>query len=283
MLIAVGIVALAWRIVRMTASVAVTPEQVVVRSRLFHSERSPIADVLVGTVTPDRRSSPRYSVPVTGKNTQREIRTISPCFHSPNSPNRRHSIVAAFSIGLLGLTAVGCSSKEPTKSALDIQALANQTTAFQRDILKDGTVTYSEYEKAILAQRDCVQAAGAKAGNLTKTGNNELTFSYEVIASSKDEVDRINQASEKCLTEYFSEVAKVWAYQQLLSPQDRDKERPEVIQCLRSDGIALDNNANFEEIVSTVHKPENTEKSQRCIQKHAGYFSVAPKQGGQDH
>lgn len=202
----------------------------------------------------------------------------------PRTPFTAAKMTAAFfGVSMLLFASTGCSSDMEAASPLDIQALAEQTTPFQQEILKDNAVSYPEYEKALLAQRSCVETAGATVGDLVDTGNNEKTFSYEVVANTKEDADRINLAADKCLEEYLVEVGKVWAYQQLLSPEEHDKQRPDVIQCLKDDGIPVEDNASYDQILEAVSTPENVDKAERCIQKYPGYFYVAPTESEHAH
>lgn len=89
------------------------------------------------------------------------------------------------------------------------------TSSFQAEILKDGKATASEYESAILAQRECVQSAGGTVSEIAHTGNSELAFTYTIEAATDAERSAAERRTEACIPQYISEVGKAWAYEQL--------------------------------------------------------------------
>lgn len=179
-------------------------------------------------------------------------------------------------VGLFVLA--GCSAPaEPEITELDVDAIAAETSDFQRGILEDGVVLPEEYERAVLAQRECVTAAGASAGEIESRGNNELSFDWEIEAPSQEELDSITSEADSCVEEYVDAVGSVWAYQQLLTPEERSERRPEVVACLQTAGIELADDADFEEIVESISADESTiETAQDCMTEYIDYFSVAP-------
>jgi hypothetical protein len=70
LLIAAGIVVLTWLIVRMTVSIAVTEESIVVRCEPFYSTEIPISDVLAVTTALVTSFSEGYGIRAMGKNTR---------------------------------------------------------------------------------------------------------------------------------------------------------------------------------------------------------------------
>ncbi|KHK99422.1 hypothetical protein LK09_01805 [Microbacterium mangrovi] len=111
-----------------------------------------------------------------------------------------------------------CRAVAQESMPLDVAALASHTSPFQAKILKDGKVTASEYESAILGQRACVQASGGTVSEISRTGNNELAFRYTIDASTDAELAGAERRSEACIPKYISEVGKAWAYEQRRSP-----------------------------------------------------------------
>ncbi|MDQ0029686.1 hypothetical protein [Arthrobacter bambusae] len=70
LVLAAGIVALTWAIVRATVSVAITGEKIVLRCAPFYSTEVPISDVLAVTTAEDTTLSDGYGFQVMGKNTR---------------------------------------------------------------------------------------------------------------------------------------------------------------------------------------------------------------------
>ncbi|MCX2748992.1 hypothetical protein OOZ51_14380 [Arthrobacter sp. MI7-26] len=70
LLIAAGIAALAWLILRMTVSVAVTEENIVLRCKPFYSTAIPLSDLSVVTRAPDTSLSEGYGLRILSKNTR---------------------------------------------------------------------------------------------------------------------------------------------------------------------------------------------------------------------
>ncbi|MFF2276805.1 hypothetical protein [Agromyces sp. NPDC058126] len=177
--------------------------------------------------------------------------------------------LAAATIALLS----ACSSQsEP--AALNLEGLLDQTSEFQREIIEDGEVSSTEYERAVMAQRDCVIAAGAKPSEVRTVGNNELTFDYDVTAATEDDVEQINAKAEACLPEFLSEVGQLWAYQELLSPEEREDQRGDVIDCLTTAGVELPEDATSTEIFDTLSQLEDLEEAMVCVDEYPGFFSV---------
>ena len=174
----------------------------------------------------------------------------------------------------------GCTSSSAPSQSINVAELAAHTTKFQRDILADGVVTRAEYERAVLAQRQCVQDAGATPSEVRKTANNELAFDYDVTAETQADVNAINKKAELCLGQYLDKVGEVWAYEQLLSPQELAKQLPEVRSCVVDVGISLAANASATDIYTAIQSTESQQKAQPCVAKFPGFFSVAPPADG---
>jgi len=191
----------------------------------------------------------------------------------PQVPPRFTLAVAAL---VIVVALAGCATSNEQPAELDIAALIAKTSPFQRDILKKGTVARADYEKAVLAQRECVIATGAEASELYETGNNELTFDFGTTTDTDEQNDAIMLKAGACLTEYRSEVGKVWAFQQLLSPQQRKNLRPEVIACLVSEGVTIKESATITEVYRAVNEEKNIQASRPCVSRFAAFFAVAP-------
>ncbi|MFF2298636.1 hypothetical protein [Arthrobacter sp. NPDC058127] len=70
LLITAGIVTLSWTMVRMTVSIAIADEKIVLSCKPFYSIEVSISDVLAVTTAPDTSLSDGYGLRVMGKNTR---------------------------------------------------------------------------------------------------------------------------------------------------------------------------------------------------------------------
>lgn len=191
---------------------------------------------------------------------------------------------SALILVLMGALLVGCAPQEEEIPPLDMEAILASTTDFQADLLEDGEVTASEYEKALLAQRACVEEAGATPGELYDTGNQERTFDYEVTAADEARLAVVQEAAELCLGEYFVDVGRVWAHQQLLTASERQELQPKVVQCLTNAGVRVPSDADLDKIAVILRSDDsNAELARPCIDEYPGFFFIAPSDGeGQD-
>lgn len=95
-----------------------------------------------------------------------------------------------------------------------LDALLQDASDYEREILVDGVVTFAEYEQALLDWRGCVAAAGAEPGEIYPIGENELTFDYEFTAANDAARVELEDSAETCLPDYFNNVAAWWVEQQ---------------------------------------------------------------------
>lgn len=194
----------------------------------------------------------------------------------------KHWRVAALCVVLAAAVLVsGCAPTAPKAAALDVRALAAQTSAFQAAILKDGKVSAAEYESAALAHRACVEDAGGVVGELTAVGDNELGFTFTIEAATEEAARAMEREAEGCLGEYFDIVGRVWAYQQLISPEQRDALRPEVATCLRSVGIDLPDSFTSTQLTDHLSAHEGAVGDIKpCMEKYPEFFAVNPAEAG---
>lgn len=174
----------------------------------------------------------------------------------------------------LALSACAADPNGSTRK-LDVSALAEETSAFQAAILADGVVDPSEYERAILAHRQCVQEAGAKVGDLYLIRGNQTTFDWEVEAPTQSEVDAINSNADACLGEYRDTVALVWAEQAVLTPREKERIQPKVVESLQQANVRIDKDATFDEVIAAIRALEDHSVISQCVEKFPEYFSVS--------
>lgn len=185
-------------------------------------------------------------------------------------------VASAIVLGLLS----GCTSNIAPE--LDVDALASETSDFQSEILEDQVVTAAEYEKALLAHRQCVSDAGAKVSEIYETVNHQLTFDWEVEAATDEELERILAEADLCLPEYFDDVGLVWSEQNVLSPEEKQAIQPKVIECLQQAGLTVPDTATFLEIVEAVSEAQEDDPDslvRECVTRYPEYFMVSSLEG----
>lgn len=94
-----------------------------------------------------------------------------------------------------------------------LDVLLQDASEYERAILSDGVVSSAEYGQALLDWRDCVTTAGAQPSEIYATGDNQLTFDYEITAPTDEARVGLEVAAETCLPAYFDSVAAWWVEQ----------------------------------------------------------------------
>lgn len=119
-------------------------------------------------------------------------------------------------LGAATMTAVavtGWAAASSGGDGRDLRALQRSTTPYQLAILADGVVTDAEYERAFTARRDCVVEAGATPSETYDVGNRELTFDYDITASTTGERARREALADACIPRFYAEVGALWIQQ----------------------------------------------------------------------
>lgn len=159
---------------------------------------------------------------------------------------------------------------------LKIEAILEATTPFQYEIIEDGVVTAAEFERALLARRECTAEVGATPGEIYSGRNGELTFDYDIVADSDDELLAIQADADACLRDYFVDVGSVWAYQRILSPEERERLRPKALACLDSAGLTeLAEDASVAEMAEAIQRDGEISRAEReCLVEFNSLFAT---------
>jgi hypothetical protein len=182
-------------------------------------------------------------------------------------------------VGAIAATALLASCTQVDEATqIDFDALLQGTSAYQREILQDRVVDADEYEKAVLATWDCLQAEGFEPDEPRWT-HGQLIFDTALEAPDEAALEEMNErldlAYTTCEAEYVDSVAQAWAFQLVLSPDEREKVRPNVIECLGRAGISVPSDASDEELFEKL-VPDNTDQWSDCAEEYPGYFSYIP-------
>ncbi|SDS88171.1 hypothetical protein SAMN04489743_1106 [Pseudarthrobacter equi] len=181
------------------------------------------------------------------------------------------------------ITVAACSQQASSTPAFDVQKAAANTSAFQKELLADGALTREEYERAVLAERDCIQRAGAKPGPLVTNGDNSLSFEVEITAPDEIQGQAISKKAEACYGEYASEVYPVWAFQNLPTEDDKRELKPDLLQCLEDAGVAVNNSETVDDVIDAVSTYSQSEASRQnaefdeCMKRYKRFFDVSPR------
>ncbi|MGE5595853.1 MAG: hypothetical protein ACM3S1_07445 [Hyphomicrobiales bacterium] len=134
-------------------------------------------------------------------------------------------------------------------------AKAQGVSAFQLGLIEDGTLTFAEYEQAILAMVQCSVDAGAgvaymKAGHpilneirMTKQGLYDYAFR---IPAEADE-SAITSAINGCKHEYSEMVEGFWSEHVRPSVEELNAAREALIDCMQDAGMDVPDGVSGEE------------------------------------
>jgi hypothetical protein len=189
---------------------------------------------------------------------------------------------------LLSLVAgCGATDHRPLPRAhLDVQQVAQDSTRFQREILADGNVTFAEYERSTLATIRCLEAAGfVVEGPFPRNGTDTryLDFSYEARARAGETAEsvarRLQADGNGCEQQFRSAVARVWEYQHLLTPAQREGQRTLLIACLRAGGLTIADDASEAEVVRVSFTRDNPAAA-GCRKQFPDYYVTEANEQG---
>jgi hypothetical protein len=199
-----------------------------------------------------------------------------------------HARIAGLAaVPMLAAILVGCAAQgaDGAHDKLNLDALLEETTDFQREIVEDGVVTAAEFERALLARRECVADAGATPGDIYAGSNGELTFDYDITAESEEEARIVQRDADACLQDYFADVGTVWAYQRLLSPAEREAMRPRAVACLDAAGLTeLPEEATLAEMAAAIQADGEISQAERdCLVEYGSLFATYVDESDRAH
>lgn len=153
--------------------------------------------------------------------------------------------------------------------------------AFQRAILEDDEVTWSEYESAVIAERDCLQASGYSPGPLEREGS-QLGFVTEVdytdVADPEAADREFMQTADACREEYTSLVGIAWGEGLVVAdPRERESLLQGMVSCLRESGVIVPHGAVLQDVVDLVSDPqvELSDAQRGCLEQYDRIFYVS--------
>ena len=148
-------------------------------------------------------------------------------------------------------------------------------------MLADGVVTFAEYERATVAEIDCITEAlpsvkvdGPRA---TQSDHPTLEYTLEVVGDvPATEEANFEEAQAECHTRYLSDVGAVWATQDIPSEEERKSLLGDLRDCLVGAGVDLPENAELDDVADALDTSGSGSGGVvACIEKY-GSVLVAP-------
>lgn len=198
---------------------------------------------------------------------------------SHNNHGRVHRLQSGSLAAFIVITAAGCaeSTSPPIFSPDEIA----QASSYQQEIIADGQVTWAEYESSVIAQRDCVAAAGYTPGPIERVGS-RLDFitdvDYTAEADPEAAFERFEDSFVACEREYVDMVGTIWAESLVIDdPQARDGLVASLVTCLADNGVPLDAGADFDDAIDALadEQLEMNPGISSCLDSHDRLFYVS--------
>lgn len=154
---------------------------------------------------------------------------------------------------LFALLHPGCDREAEDQVPDSIAALSpgvasgwSSATEFQRAVLRDGHLTFAEYERSVLATMECLRAEGVTIRTEPAPCPEpwRLTFSF----SAGPNLDRVNAIYDRCYDDHQSYVDYVWAVMNEPTEEELIDAREQVVECAGSEAsVPLLNSPAFVE------------------------------------
>ena len=117
------------------------------------------------------------------------------------------------------------------------------TNGLQVEILADGVITASEYERAVLATQECVEQVGWKTDDL-ELGIDGFTLSFAVVWTTDKDALReaqlsfeADEAFTRCAGDYLDQVEVAYIESQAPTGSERVEKERGLVSCLVAAGI----------------------------------------------
>lgn len=190
--------------------------------------------------------------------------------------------LVAFAAALAVSACGGGGRPHDQKEASSLAAERAKTTSeFQKPMLADGVVTYAEYERAALAEIDCIKKAlpGVRVDgpHATQGDHPILEYTLEVVGDVPvDEETRFEESQAKCHRTYLSDVGSVWAIEDVPSEEERKALLVDLGACLSRAGLDLPEKTELDDISDALDDAgEMSDEAGACMEQH-GSVLVAP-------
>lgn len=170
---------------------------------------------------------------------------------------------------LLLLCLPGCGGEAEDRAPQSIGSLSPAiaeawagTTEFQRAMLRDGDLTYAEYERAVLGTMECLQSEGVTIRGELKRGPEPWRLAFGFSAGPDlNSVATINTIYDRCFDEYQSYIDYIWSVMNEPTGEELQKAYSLLRECVDADTpVPALNTPAFAQWIRSVEKtPEFTE------------------------
>lgn len=130
-----------------------------------------------------------------------------------------------------------------------IKDIFARSSPFQQDMLRDGTVTPSEYERSVLATVECLTDEGVQHSTPLLAGTppkQKWRYTYNFDLADKERVDAIYR---RCFGTYEETVAAVWSIQNGPTEEELKRQKKDVVTCLADRGQIF---VDYEDVVAQL-------------------------------
>lgn len=171
------------------------------------------------------------------------------------------------------LLIAGCSgAADQEGSSWDpmIAGMVATAKGFQADLLSDGDLTYAEYERAVLAQVQCMEDAGYEANGPMPSRGHQIVYDYEAV---KGDPDALVSTFDDCYSQYLDVVEPVWAYLHQPTEQEKFDEIQSLSACLFEAGSDVPDDPTYGELLDLV--PGAGEAGIHCLLQSYDVYSAS--------
>lgn len=117
--------------------------------------------------------------------------------------------------------------------------LSANAPAFQKAILKDGKVTFEEYQKSVFATVQCAKEHGIKFLQEPTLGPGRK-YTFQMSGGTTEiGLDSINSVYNACYTKYERLIDIAWTYETRPTQEQLNKASAALAACLRKVGTTL--------------------------------------------
>jgi hypothetical protein len=149
------------------------------------------------------------------------------------------------------------------------EAAWHEATAEQREALKDGELSFAEYEAAAAQTVQCMEDAGLEG----EAKLDQQSRSYAIGARWQSSGDRAadkekETASDNCYAQFWNGVSQAWAAENQPTESVLNAARQALAQCLRDAGLDVPVAASSEDIAAVSHEASFAPCSQETSQEY---------------
>jgi len=175
-------------------------------------------------------------------------------------------IVAAACTRTDGTTPPDLEFQRQIQAARDRELSAALTDAppEQKEILRDGVVTFDEYERAVLATIACLRDAGVEVIDIRPSDDGtSIDFTYGGVPD--EGADALEEVFNRCWDRHVSYVADLYSIQNARSPSETAEHVRQAARCMRAAGMEVPPEVSYQGLFDLV--PSDPEPALRCLRE----------------